>query len=61
MRIFGGLKVLLCRGLKTELPPPSLEGELMETIYRKNQNDQLDPPPSLEGELMETDEGYSVV
>ena len=37
------------------LPPPSPEGELMETLKRNRQN-QLPsfPPPSPEGELMET-------
>ena len=56
MRRFGGLRALLCRGLKTELPPPSLEGELMETILAvpKGVEVSIFPPPSLEGELMET-------
>ena len=35
-------------------PPPSLEGELMETVQYGMTILRYSPPPSLEGELMET-------
>ena len=54
VRRFGVLKALLCRRLKTELPPPSFEGELMETSRFERKSTAACPPPSFEGELMET-------
>ena len=47
----------LCVGSKHYLdPPPSPEGELMETSRIKSRHNffLLNPPPSPEGELMET-------
>ena len=61
VRRFGVLKALLCRRLKTELPPPSFEGELMESIVWGLGRFGFcsSPPPSFEGELMES--FYSII